>query len=237
MTSEYSLFASDEEVEAVGAVELTVPLRLGEGGEDNLQPITPTPPPSPPAFAKPLTSSSAADGRRLSIAQAAAGKSHAELFKDKVALKRSLTYQTINSVERNYSYESLNEVALKASLTHSWSRKDWPAVKKILFGWGMNWFCYFLMIYVFTLYGCQLFEPRDDPNDPPAGNTDELLISWALSAFQRFVLHEPTLILAGKGLPILFASAFCANVCGESIVNLLSIIFTGIMACIAEMKG
>ena len=36
-----------------------------------------------------------------------------------------------------------------------------------------------------------------------AGNTDELLIAWAFSAFQRFVLHEPSLILAAKGLPIL----------------------------------
>lgn len=110
---------------------------------------------------------------------------------------------------------------------------------------------------VFSLYGCELFEPRDDPDDPPAGNTDELILAWVLSAFQRFVrqlvdvkliphltglwchlsaetlfasiscsgaltqgatlhlllqvLHEPTLILAAKGLrvrsPTLFATS------------------------------
>jgi len=138
---------------------------------------------------------------------------------------------------RSYSYESLNDVTLKASLTHSWSRRDWKAVRKILFGWGTNIFLFVTMILVFSLYGCELFEPRDDPDDPPAGNTDELILAWVLSAFQRFVLHEPTLILAAKGLPILFASAFCANCLGETIVNLLSICFSGVMACLAEIKG
>jgi len=54
---------------------------------------------------------------------------------------------------------------------------------------------------------------------------------------QRFVLHEPTLILAGKGLPILFASAFCANCCGETIVNTITLFFDIILACVKEIKG
>jgi len=138
---------------------------------------------------------------------------------------------------RTFSYESLNEVLLKASLTQSWARQDWAAVQKIIFGWTANLALFAIMGLTFNLYGCELFEPRDDPAAPPAGNTDELIIAWILSAFQRFVLHEPTLILAAKGLPILFASSFCANCCGESIVNLLSIFFTGVMACLAEIKG
>jgi len=139
---------------------------------------------------------------------------------------------------RQFAYTSLNEVLLKASLTHSWDRRDWPAVGKILFGWGGNLFAFYAMLLLFNLYGCELFEPREPADGkPPAGNTDELIIAWVLSAFQRFVLHEPTLILAGKALPILFTSSFCANCCGESIVNLLSVVFTGIMACIAEIKG
>ena len=47
---------------------------------------------------------------------------------------------------RSYSYESLNDVTLKASLTHSWSRRDWKAVRKILFGWGTNIFLFVTMI-------------------------------------------------------------------------------------------
>ena len=173
--------------------------------------------------------------------------------------------------ERSYSYQSLNEVLLKASLTESWRRRDWPAVKKILFGWYASIFLFWLMILSFLLYGCELFEPRDlddvtnttaaaistgarrlkasgggrggdSLSRPPrrisvAGNTDELILAWALSAFQRFVLHEPTIILASRALPMMFASSFCANFCGETIVNLLTVFFTGIMACIAEIKG
>jgi len=91
---------------------------------------------------------------------------------------------------REFKYTSLNEVLLKASLTQSIARRDWPAVRKILFGWCGNVGAFFAMVLVFNLYGCELFEPRDEETAPPAGNTDELIIAWALSAFQRFVLHR-----------------------------------------------
>ena len=71
----------------------------------------------------------------------------------------------------------------------------------------------------------------------PSGNTDEFVIAWAFSAFQRFVMHEPMLILASKGLPILFATECCANCCGESIVNLLSLVFEVIAAAIQQLKA
>ena len=58
-----------------------------------------------------------------------------------------------------------------------------------------------------------------------AGNADALIFAWLLSCFQRFVLFEPTLILANKGLPMLFASAYCATCCGEAIVESLSLLF------------
>jgi len=172
--------------------------------------------------------------------------------------------------QRRVSYESLNESLLKASLTHSWKRKDWPAVRKILFGWMCNHLLFFVMLWTFLLYGCEIFEPNLESavdsrrrlargggrggttgnggsatqgteavpsTTRMAGNTDDLLIAWALSAFQRFVLHEPTLILAQRGLPMLFASAFCANCCGETIVNLLSLFFEGLMAVAKEIRG
>jgi len=137
--------------------------------------------------------------------------------------------------QRQFSKQSLNDGLLKASLTHSWARKDWPSVRKILFGWSANVVLYLVMVASFVLHGCSLFEPRDDPTAAPAGNTDELLVSWSLSAVQRFVLHEPTLILAAKGVPILFASSFCANCCSESIVNFLSIVFNALVVCLQEV--
>jgi len=159
------------------------------------------------------------------------------------------------SPERQFAYTSLHDVMLKASLTHSWKRRDWPSIRKILFGWVGNFICFGLMIFLFSLYMCELFEPppfgvSSDSNttnateaglqeeqDEPAGDTDELLIAWALSCFQRFILHEPIMILASKGLPILFASAFCANCCGETIVALIELVVMGIVACIKEIRG
>ena len=140
--------------------------------------------------------------------------------------------------QRSYSYESLNGLLLKASLSQSWARKDWPAVRKILLGWHLSLLAFAAMLVTFLLYACEIFEPRDaQPGDIPAGNTDELVLAWFFAAFQRFVLHEPMIILTAKGLPILFASELCANMCGETIVNLLTVIFSALMACIAEIKG
>lgn len=188
--------------------------------------------------------------------------------------------------ERNFSYASLDTVLIAASLTRSWSRRDWPSVRKILFGWSTNIALFYGMLFGFLLYGCQLFEPREqsetttltaaggrrrgggsghggssdgpyiessilrlDSNSTNAtvlnttsttlevlgGSTNDFLYAWFFSALQRFVLHEPTLILAAKGLPILFASAFCANCVGETIVNLLTVTFETLLTCIREL--
>ena len=181
----------------------------------------------------------------------------------------------ISKRERNFSYESLDSVLLAASLTRSWSRRDWHAVRKILFGWTTNIALFYGMLFGFLLYGCELFEPREQSattkltaggrRRPGAsggsgrggssdfltdatvvnattttlevrgGSTTDFLYAWTFSALQRFVLHEPTLILAAKGLPILFASAFCTNCVGETIVNLLTLTFETLLTCITEL--
>ena len=94
------------------------------------------------------------------------------------------------------------------------------------------------MMFTFSAYGCELFEGIEyrGENDNPAGNSDELMVGWAFSMFQRFVVNEPMLVLAAKGLPMLFASAFCANCCGESIVALLTVMVNGIVSCIGQMS-
>uniref|UniRef100_A0A7S3SUP0 Uncharacterized protein n=2 Tax=Emiliania huxleyi TaxID=2903 RepID=A0A7S3SUP0_EMIHU len=131
--------------------------------------------------------------------------------------------------QRNFSYQSLNDVVLKASPFHSWQRRDWKAMRLITFGWGSNLLALIAMSFTFAAYGCELFEPGDFSNVDAEGMSwaegaaeyarlsnitlaeqlarGDFGIAWALSAFQRFVLHEPTLIFAAKGLPVLFASA------------------------------
>jgi len=93
------------------------------------------------------------------------------------------------------------------------------------------------MSFTFAAYGCELFEPGDFSNVDAEGMSwaegaaeyarlsnitlaeqlarGDFGIAWALSAFQRFVLHEPTLIFAAKGLPVLFASASSVQENGE----------------------
>jgi len=56
-------------------------------------------------------------------------------------------------------------------------------------------------------------------------------------SLHRQVLHEPMLILGTKALPLLFASELCANVCGETIVNLLNTFSVIVLECIKQIKS
>jgi hypothetical protein len=138
-----------------------------------------------------------------------------------------------------------NEGVLQASLTHSWQRRNWRNVRRILFGWIANVILFFGMLLVFFLYGCELFEPSQygDDNSTVPGNPDELLIAWSLSAVQRLLLHEPMLILAVNGLPMLLGSALCANEeetrrrCGQAVVNVFEAIFAVLAGGIKQSSG
>jgi len=163
---------------------------------------------------------------------------------------------------RVFSYASLDDGLLKASLTFTWKNKDWASVRKILLGWTLSLMLFAIMCFTFVLYGCQLFEPQDWVGDDgggdnnssvgsndglavvrtiplikQAGNPVELIISWLLSCFQRFVLLEPSLILANKGLPMLFASAFCANCCGNAIIESVSLLFVIMTEFVKSMSN
>ena len=140
---------------------------------------------------------------------------------------------------------SENKGVLQASLTYSWQRRNWRNVRRILFGWIANVFLFFGMLLVFFLYGCELFEPQQygDDNSTVPGNPDELLIAWSLSAVQRLLLHEPMLILAVNGLPMLLGSALCANEeetrrrCGKAVVNVFEAIFAVLAGGIKQASG
>ena len=155
-----------------------------------------------------------------------------------------------NSAARSFSYESLNEGLLKASLSYTWKNKDWPGVRHILLGWGLSIGMFGIFLLMTLFFGCSLLEPQDpakNPYLPPLeegevsthvpGDTVELIRTWLFSCGLRFFLNEPMIILASKGLPILFASAFCANLCGEVIVESLNLLVTIMIEVIKSIKS
>ena len=145
-------------------------------------------------------------------------------------LKRAMS--TLTPTARQYSHASLNEHMLTLSLTRSIKMRNWPAVARISFGWATNFMAFFGLLLAFTLYACELFGAAATSN----ADWRALLLSWAFSIFQRFIVNEPALILMSKGVPMLFTSELCANVCGETVVNLLDLMVQGIVACIKQIK-
>jgi len=127
--------------------------------------------------------------------------------------------------ERFYSYASLNEHMLAHSLRRSLKRKDWRNACNIFVGWMINWALLLGLMGVFSVYGCEFYSIYLE-----ATNGEMLLFSWAFSVCMRFLINEPFLICASKGVPMLFASAFCANLCGETIATCLGLMVEGVVA-------
>ena len=124
--------------------------------------------------------------------------------------------QTRSDSFSHFSYASLNEHMLRHSLRRTLKMRDGRAVARILFGWGGNWLAFFALLAAFMLYACE-FGTFDS-------SSKVLLLSWLWSIGQRFIVNEPLLIGLAKGLPMLFSSPVCANLCSESCVNVLAVI-------------
>ena len=169
---------------------------------------------------------------------------HSALMRDRTAKKRNDTSKDGSKLrlksllqqaatgnrpvkDRKFSYASLDDWMLTQSLTRSVSLRHWADVRRILFGWVASLVVWFGLLITFIFYACELFVG--------GGMWQQLIFAWIFCVFQRFVVNEPVLILAAKGLPILFASEFFANFCGETIVNLLDLSIQGITACFAFM--
>ena len=129
--------------------------------------------------------------------------------------------------DRKFSYASLDDWMLVQSLTRSVHLRHWADVRRILFGWVASLVVWFGLLITFIFYACELFVG--------GGMWQQLIFAWIFCVFQRFVVNEPVLILAAKGFPILFASEFFANFCGETIVNLLDLSVQAITSCFAFM--
>ena len=93
-------------------------------------------------------------------------------------------------------------------------------MRSISAGWVCNLLLFIGMLLVFTLYGCEFYSVLAGET----GASELLILTWGMSMFQRWVINEPAIILLSKGAPMLFASEFCANVVGESCVNLLQLL-------------
>lgn len=94
---------------------------------------------------------------------------------------------------RHFSYASLNEHMVRLSLRRSVSARDWSSARAICFGWILNWIITLMLLGVIALYGCEFYESNLF--------SEQLLLSWAWSAFQRFIINEPVLILFNKNVP------------------------------------
>mgnify|MGYP006114583133 CR=1 FL=1 len=104
--------------------------------------------------------------------------------------------------------------------------------------WFASWTLYVGLLGVFSVYSCEFFAIGSESGsgiglEAPAGQA--LLLSWAWSIVQRFVVNEPVLIFASTGIPMCFASAFCGNFCGESIVTCAGVVFETVLAVVKEL--
>ena len=147
-------------------------------------------------------------------------------------LTRTMTNFVNDPPRRLYSYESLSDYFIRQSLTKSIKRRDWKAVVRLSVGWLLSYIIFWGLLLVFTLYGCEIYFFASENN----ATGTELLLSWAWSLFQRFIVNEPILILVGKLVPMLFSTALCANVCGETIANLAGYVVSGIMAFVKALR-
>jgi hypothetical protein len=133
--------------------------------------------------------------------------------------------------KRVFSYESLNEHLLQQSLSCSIERRDWRSVGRIVSGWTMSLIVFFGLLFTFSLYGCEIYA---DSVSPATGQ--ELVFSWLITLFQRFIVNEPCLILLGKCIPVCFASETMENVCGESVANFLGLCVEAGLACLKRLR-
>jgi hypothetical protein len=128
--------------------------------------------------------------------------------------------------ERQFSYVSLDEYMSRSSLRISLRKGEWRAVIPLSIGWTLNWLIMLGLMAVFSAYGCEFYASLAGVE--ASGTRDALLLAWAWSVFQRFLINEPALILAQKGIPMCFASAMCEHLCSESCVAVLGLIIEGI---------
>ena len=73
------------------------------------------------------------------------------------------------------------------SLRRALRKRDWRRMACVGIGWASNWLLFVLMLLVFVIYGCRL----QSINFGGIGLDAALLLSWAWSAAQRFLVHEP----------------------------------------------
>lgn len=138
----------------------------------------------------------------------------------------------VAAADRRFCYTSLDEHMLALSLRRSLEARDWPNACHIALGWALSWVLLLGLLFVFSVYGCEFYSTFSEE-----ANGDMLMLSWLWSVGQRFLINEPCLICFSKGLPMLFASEFCANVCGETCNTCLAVFVEAIVAFVRAVKS
>ena len=133
---------------------------------------------------------------------------------------------------RRYSYASLEEYMVHASLRRSLGRRHWSAVAPLAFGWLANWALMLALLAVVSAYGCEFYASLASGD-----GSETFLLSWGWSVAQRFLVNEPALILAQKGIPMLFASNFCEHFFSESFVSVLALVVEGVVSFMKTLRA
>ena len=136
------------------------------------------------------------------------------------------SWVAIDVIDRQFSYASLDEYMARSSLRISLRRGEWRAALPLALGWTLNWLMMLGLMAVFSAYGCKFYASLAGIGS--SSTRDALLLAWAWSVMQRFLINEPALILAQKGVPMIFASAMCEHLCSESCVAVLGLLVEGI---------
>ena len=132
---------------------------------------------------------------------------------------------------RRYSYASIDYMQ-HSSLRRSIIRREWRAILQLAFGWGANWLLMIGLMAIVSAYGCEFYSSLAE-----GSRSEGFLFAWGWSVLQRFLINEPALILMSKGVPMLFASAWCETFVSEGCVACISLIVEGINNFLRSLRG
>jgi len=122
-----------------------------------------SPPPSPPVLPEPISSPSPTGMPQGDVPPSPTPSPPQTVSMHRPPKVLSLVSSSVSSQTRlatqprTFSYASLSDGLLKASLTYNWKMKNWAIVRKILLGWTLSFTLFGAMCFTIFLYGCQLF--------------------------------------------------------------------------------
>ena len=133
---------------------------------------------------------------------------------------------------RRYDYTSLDTYMVQMSFRRSFRKREWRHVLPVACGWLANWALMIGLMSIVSAYGCEFYASLAEGK-----HSEAFLLSWGWSIIQRFVVNEPMLILAQKGVPMLFASVACEHFLSESMVACLGLIVESFVVLLRSLRA